>query len=936
MRSNSSLSWQKLQDVYYSMRTCYDGVKWPFDNLYSNFRVAVSSPLTALATASKLVPYPNVIDIYSISGLKLMSIVYNSSLQDHIVGFCFHHENLCVVLSNQKFRLYTDFNGTFNEYSYSEALRKLTKTGDEAGIDASGRYTVITNLENNEPEEPFHILQSYVWGDYLVLRNRDKLLFTNLIDFSNYEVRLAGLDPNKQNEVCFISSANGSLAFIMSYSSTIYKFQVDFADESFEMIDQKLTDGPFLIISASPNASLIALLNEEVSKIFVITKDFDRILLEYDTSNESSSPYLIEWSGNDAIVLSLRDEIKLIGPRQQSISFFYDIIEHEEFSLDSILVDNGDTDLSFVIPLIKSEEDGLKIISKNKVEFLSRVADCSVQLHLVGSSHPSSILLDCVDKLALQASKADSNISLLKSERLLDVAIRSCLEAALEEFQPVWQQKILKAASFGKIYDDDNFNADRYLRIIFTVKVLNQLRAPEIGLFLTYSEVVDTGWPAIIRMLLMRSQHLLAIKVVDLLKLEDCRGAIYTDWCLRKIKKEIDMLDVDLFVLIAQKLLVPRKEHKRSVHYCSISEVFDVSFQEGRVDLCKLLMNLEPSGPSRMRQLLRINEAELALVKCFQSCDYDLCRLLFLHFRDTLPLLEIFQIINQNEIQVTREANIASISVSHDFLKPFVRESVFVSGDLVGTFFRYAIASTDSEMLNTFLKYEDKHSEKDIMLLKSIRDGAPAFEEGEDKFENVYQWYKSKSGPLKANKKLKKVLDVENGLLDLQYRLSNIFQESFFEEKSVIAIIKKLVRMYQIKQASKIVKEIGLSQEKLWNIVLEVYSKNHDFDRLHKFVAAANTNNDSVWKSPIGFVPIVETCLAYGSPKDLASTYIGYCTDIHFTQRVALYMKNDNYSLAAKESYSHKDPQLLKQILEKTSDEDVIAQTKVYLKELGY
>lgn len=941
MRSNPSLSWQKLQDVYYSINPCYEGVKWPIDNLYSNLRVSLSTPLTLLATASKFVPYPNVIDIYSISGHKIWSLIYNSTLQDHIVDFCFFHEDLCVVLSNQKFRYYTDFEGTFNEYSYTEDLIKLINSNEDSGLNGLGPSVgsaMITNLENNEQEEPFHVLNSYVWGDFLVLRNKDKLIFTNLLDYKNYEVQLEGLEYAKQNELCLLSCTESTATFLISYDVTIYKIHVNFAENTFEMVDEQLTDGPFSILSASPNGSLIALLNDKLAKIFVITKSFDRILLEYDTSNESSLPYMIEWAGNDAIVLSLRDEIKLIGPGQKSVSFFYDIIEHEEFSLDSILTDTSENDLSFVIPLIKSEKDGLKIISKNKVEFLTRVPDCSVKLHLMGSSHPSLILLDCVEKLALQASKADSNISLLKSEKLLGTAINSCLEAALEEFLPLWQQKILKAVSFGKIYFSGEFNADEYLRVLYTIKALNQIRSPELGLFLTYSEIMDAGWPAVIKMLLLRSQHLLALKIVDLLQLEDCRSNVYIDWCQRKIRKELNMSDESLFVVIAKKLLVHSKGEKPNVIFCSISKIFEVSLQEGRLDLCKLLVNLEPSGSLRMKQLLRINESELALIKSFQSCDYDLCKLLFYHFKDTLPALRILQIISQNEIKSARDANASESPFEDEFLKPILRENVFVSGDLVGTFFHHAIAANDPELLDTYLKFEGKGTEQDLISLQSLREGVPIFEEGEEKYENINQWYKNKLRPLKSSKKLRKFIDVESSLLDLQYRLSNTFQQSFYEEKSVVGILKKLIKMNQLKQAAKISKEFGLSQAKLWFLVLETYSKSHDFDRLHKFITASNPNGGVTWKSPIGFLPIVESSMTYEAPRELISIYISHCSDLNYTKRVSLYIKNEDFKSAIKEAYSYKDHILLKQISEKLGPENeaLALEIKTCIQELGY
>lgn len=934
MKSNPSLSWQKLQDVYYSIRTCYDGIRWPVDNLYANCRIAMSSPLTLIATASKFVPNPNVIDVHSISGTKIWSLVYNSSLHDHIVDFCFHNENLCVVLSNQKYRVYTDFEGTFNEYSYTEELAVLQNSAESESLTTP---VVITNLENNEVEEPYHIEKASVCGEYLVLRNRDKMVFCNLNTFANYEVQFPNLPFSRQSEMCILSSTNTSLSFILSYEETIMRFEVSFEDGCFELVDEKLTVGPFSMMSALPNGSLVALLNESISKIYVITKDLDKILLEYDTSNESSLPYMVEWAGNDAIVLSLRDEIKLIGPGQKSVSFFYDIIEQEEFSLENLLISQDDNDLSFIVPVIKCEEDGLKIISKDKVEFLSRVPDCSVKLHLTGSSHPSLILLDCVDKLASQASKADSNISFLKSERLLDTAISSCLEASLEEFDAIWQQTILKAVSFGKIYCNGDFCADEYLHVMNTIKVLNQLRTKETGLFLSYKEIVSIGWHSVVLMLLKRSQHLLAMKVADLLQLEESRSAIYIDWCQKKVRKELNMSDEDLFIIIAQKLL-SKENDKHSIIQYSVTKIFDVSFQEGRIELCKLLVDLEPSGSSKMKQLLLIKETELALIKCFQSCNYDLCKLLFLHLTDTRSTLQIFQIINQNEIKMAVEANTRTKASEYEFLKPFLRENLFVGGDLVGAFFQHSIASTDPTLLQMYLKYEDKSYERDVDVLKSLRNEEPTFDEGEEFYNDVFLWYKQRLAPVKNSKRLKKIVSVETNLLDLQHRLSNTFQRSFFETKSVVEIIKKLVGMNQIKLASRIVKDVGITQEKFWQIALEVFCKAQEFDRLHKFITAANSGNASNWKSPIGFMPIVKSCLAYNAPKELISTYIGYCTDLTCNERVELSMANDDYLLAGQDAFKNKDAALLRHISAKAgiaNDTALVKELEQMIRELG-
>lgn len=937
MLSNPSLSWQKIQDVYYSIRHCYD-LQWPVENLNSNYRVAISTNTTLIALASKFVPHPNVIDIYSIAGAKMWSLVYNSTPQDHIVDFCFHNENLCVVLSNRRFRLYTDFQGTFNEYPYAEKASRLDNVSD---INDDGDKYVITNLENNETEQPFHVLETKTWGQFLMLRFHNRITLTSLDTFQNYEVPFGRLDSAKIHCVSLLSVDDGSLLFLLSYAQTVHLVNVDLLERSVEFIDEVLTDGPFSHMSVSANGALVALFNSESSRIFVIRKEFDRILLEYDTSNESSVPYMVEWAGNDAIILSLRDEIKLIGPRQRSISFFYDIIEQDDFDIGVILNESVENDLSFTIPIIKSEKDGLKIITSKKVEFLSRVPEASMNLHLLGSSHPSLILLDCVDKLSLQSSKADTNISLLISEGSLRTAMKGCLEAALEEFSPLWQKKILKAVSFGKIYEK-NYDAAEYLKVLNTIKVLNQIRSPDIGIFLTYKEIVEIGWIAVIEMLLKRSQHLLALRVIDLLDMPKETSLVYAHWCCSKIRKELNMSDVELFKIISERLLsalkTPSTLAKRN--YISVSQISDVAFQEGRVDLCKLLINLEPSILKKVNQFLKIEEAELALTKSFQTSDYDLCRLILLHLKDKLSPAQLFRILDQNEQKgLIKDSSIDKISTEEE-MQLYLHENLFISGDLIGNFWEQNIAKNDLKLLDSYYKHENKNTERATMKLKEILNLPPLEEvngDGDGVYDNYYQSCKTKIQGLSGNRKLSKLLQQELEVLDLKRRLSETFQQSFFNEKSLAGIVERLVKIHQLKPALKIVKDFKIGQDKFWNIVLDTYCRSQDFDRLNRFILASNPNLNT-WRSPIGFESIAETCMAYGYPQDQVSIYISHCTDATYTRRVELYLQNDDIIQAAEEALRNKDGVLLQSIYRRAQgrDENIVGTIKNYLTRLGF
>ncbi|KAK6456211.1 vacuolar sorting protein [Scheffersomyces xylosifermentans] len=938
MPSSPSLGWQKLQNVYYSLRPCYDNLNWSIDNLYSNFKVAISTQATVLAISSKFVPHPNIIDIYTISGNKIWSIAYNSRPNDHIVDYVFRNEDLCVVLNNGKFRYYNNFKGNFNEYTYTKNLIQLDNIGSSFGsTDADGGFTsegaaksyVITNLENNETEEIIQVLEVNVWKEFLILRLINKFIITNLDTLTNYEIPLSAFDSSKIHGFSVMSELDKSIVLLVQYDATVVTFKVETALNSYEFTDQGLTVGPFSSIRASPNGQLISLFNVKSSKIYVISNKYDQVLLEYDTSNESSLPYQIEWCGNDAIILSFKDELKLIGPGQQSISFFYDIVDEEDFDLEQLLK-AGQDDLSFTIPILKTESDGIKVFTTSRVEFLSRVSESCINLYQIGSSHPSSILLDCIDKLSQHASKADTNISLLKSDGTLYTAMRDCLEVAQDEFVVVWQKKILRAVSFGKAYSDDLYNADEYLSVLNNIKVLNQLRTPELGIFLTYNEVLEAGWKEILSMLLRRDQHFLALKVIELLKLENYKEYIYSDWCCSKIKKELNMSDIDLFKIVSKKLISLTDDNR---NYISVDAISEVAHEEGRTNLCKLLVNLEPSIEKKIQQFLRFEEVELALIKAFQTGDNDIAKIILLHLRDTLSISQFIRVLDQNEQNgsisdlSTEELKKLDINISSDKL--------FISGDLIGDFWVNSIGKYDVDLLTTYYKQEDKKNELGVYKLKLFLN-----ENSGDSGESYYNNYKARLQKSLSSSKIKrsnKLYQRELEILELKKRLSETFLANFYTEKSLNSILSRLIKMNQIKMCSKVVKDFKIAQEKYWFLVLGTYSKAKEFDRLYEFAVGSDLSDTSNLKSPIGFEPFVEASFANGAPRDHISTYIKNCSST-YTDKIKFYVKNKDYKLAAQEAFKYKNIDILRNLVQAASsqDDDTINTIKGYITKLGY
>lgn len=72
---------------------------------------------------------------------------------------------------------------------------------------------------------------------------------------------------------------------------------------------------------------------------------------------------------------------------------------------------------------------------------------------------------------------------------MLSDAVDTCIEAAGHEFNQYWQRALLKAATFGKAFLE-SYNADEFVKMCQTLRVLNSVRYYEIGIPITYAQYV--------------------------------------------------------------------------------------------------------------------------------------------------------------------------------------------------------------------------------------------------------------------------------------------------------------------------------------------------------------------------------------------------------------------------------------------------------------
>ncbi|KAG5349257.1 hypothetical protein C0989_004971 [Termitomyces sp. Mn162] len=106
---------------------------------------------------------------------------------------------------------------------------------------------------------------------------------------------------------------------LLSVDSTILSV------DHLEVVDQRISRGPFTHISPSPNGKALALLTLS-GLLWAVSTDFQRSMAEFDTNTvyEAEGPVRqVEWCGNDAILVTWDTLVVLVGPYGDTLKFLH-------------------------------------------------------------------------------------------------------------------------------------------------------------------------------------------------------------------------------------------------------------------------------------------------------------------------------------------------------------------------------------------------------------------------------------------------------------------------------------------------------------------------------------------------------------------------------------------------------------------------------------
>ncbi|KAH8705358.1 putative vacuolar protein sorting vps16 [Talaromyces proteolyticus] len=796
--SNPRADWEKLGDQFYRKVKLYEAV-FDEDLELENYIVAGAPYGGALAlyrNESRLYQYRDAqtskasIEIYSYSG-KLISRLNWEYGAIKGLGWS-DNEELLAVTEDGTVRRYFGLHGDFAPFS-------LGNGAEEYGVRSCRFWSsgFVALLSNNQ-----------------------------LIAVSNYkEPRPKLLAPSPEGEVSSWSltppayTLSRTVEVLLAVDKTIYGI------DGTEALDRVLQNGPFKHVASSTTGGLVALYTGD-GKVWIVSSDFQNKHGEYD-SKAKTPPLSMEWCGEEAVILAWEDEIHVVSTNGASSKHYYDGRVH-------------------VIP----ELDGVRLITNETCEFFHKIPVVTEDVFRLGSTFPSSVLLDSVDLLDKKSPKVDEIMQRIRPS--LPEAVDVCVRAAGHEFDEYWQKRLLKAASFGKSVLD-LYNSDDFVDMTEKLRVLKAVRDFEIGMPMSFDQYLRLTPERLIDRLINRHEYLLAIRISEFLRMP--ADKIYIHWACQKVK--VSTAGDDALC----KLIVQRLEGKLGISFETVAQS---AYDEGRAHLATQLLNYEPRAGKQVPLLLNMEEDDVALDKAMESGDTDLIYYVLLHMKKKLPLSTFFRTINDRP----------------------------TAAALVET----SAKGSDIELLKDLYYQDDRPIDgSNIFIIEAL-----SRDDVQSKIDKLNQASRvltdSKEG---ATQFQQKSIAEATQLLRVQESLDKELSDGTdFVGLSVNETVYRLIKTGYGKRAQKLYSEFKMSDVTFWWTRLRALVAKRDWGELEQI-----SKNK---KSPIGWEPFYNEILGAGNTK-LASMFVPKCTNLPAAERIEMWMKCGMVVKAGEEALRAKD-----------------------------
>ncbi|EOA29029.1 hypothetical protein CARUB_v10025283mg [Capsella rubella] len=795
--------WQLLYDRYYRKPEIYQ-MRWKHVDLSRN-KVACASfggPIAVIRDDSKIV------QLYAESALRKLrifnsaGILLSETIWKHpggrLIGMSWSDDQtlICIVQD-----------GTIYRYNiHAELIEPNMSMGKEC-------------FEQN-------VVECVFWGNGVVCLTEGGQLFC----ISDFEMMkpfklpdVPGLTEDDMLQPTCLAvrepeyTMSGTVEVLVAVGDEIFgveedsvqTFRVDepsFKDSETQNDDYGNLIGPVQKMIVSPNGKFLTLFTHD-GRIVVVEMETKQIAIDYSCES-ALPPKQMAWCGMDTVLLYWDEDLTMVGPLGDPVHYFYD-------------------EPVILIP----ECDGVRILTNTSLEFLQRVPDSTESIFKIGSTSPAALLYDALDHFDRRSAKADENLRLIRSS--LSEAVESCIDAAGHEFDVTRQRALLRAASYGQAFCS-NFQRERVQETCRTLRVLNAVRDPDIGIPLSIQQYKLLTPVVLISRLINAHHHLLALRISEYLDMN--KEVVIMHWASAKITASPSTPDTHLLEILLDKLQLCR-----GISYAAVATHADNC---GRRKLAAMLVEHEPRSTKQVPLLLSIGEEDTALVKATESGDTDLVYLVIFHIWQKRPPLEFFAMIQGRVL--ARDLFVAySRCYKHEFLKDFflstgqIHEVAFLLWKESWDMGKNPMASKGSPLYGPRIK-----------LIEKAR--------------NLFSQAKEHTFESKAAEEHAK-------LLKIQHELEASTKQAIFVDSSINDTIRTCIVLGNNRAAIKVKTEFKVSDKRWYWLKAFALATIKDWAALEKFSKEK--------RPPMGFRPFVEACID-ADEKAEALKYIPKLSDL--------------------------------------------------------
>eukprot|EP01006_Ploeotia_vitrea_P014258 TRINITY_DN3823_c0_g1_i1.p1 TRINITY_DN3823_c0_g1~~TRINITY_DN3823_c0_g1_i1.p1 ORF type:complete len:855 (+),score=458.50 TRINITY_DN3823_c0_g1_i1:18-2582(+) len=761
-------SWNALYDRFYTRKTVYE-MQWLDEGIDLDKYVVACAPYggpVALVRDTK----------------KVLLVGHDDDELVHPILHIFATSGKRISATDFPFKGLVGMGWTIEEHLVVVLDDGKVHTFDIFGQEVRGRY-----IELGSECQSDGVAQVVFWDTGFVVRTASSNQLFTITDYEQPIVEKLAHAP--------LSKPPTSMAVVPPYSTESGSVEVLLATSggSIGLVDNKswedlqVDSGPFNKMVVSPTGALIACFNDE-GTLYVFSTDFSKNLSKFVTKSRRP-PRDVVWCGEDSVVLywDTIGALLMVGPYGDFVKYQYDQ------------------------PLrLVTEVDGVRIVANRQCEYLQRVPESAQDIFKYQSKSPAARLYDAAEAFEARDATADDNMRMIETEDDKVLAIEKCLDAAAREFDYKTQRRLLKAASYGMLFCK-SWKSDMFVETCRVLRVLNAVRAADVGILLTYEQYLKLEIEALVDRLVARHHHLLALRVCEYMKMEPQRVLVH--WACTKISHaRQDVPDQQLLAEITAKL--------NGQHQISYSEVASAAYASNRVELATKLLDFEPRAADQVPLLIQMKQDERALDKAIDSGDTDLIYLALLYIQRSYDDdRQFFSIIESRPL-------------ARSMFVTYCKRHSHNTG-LLKSYYYYFKMHTEAAHLACREAYGSRRLADRLKLL------------------NVADAFFTDSRNQFAAQVTKEQID----LLRKQCKVELALRDTPIVDMSVLELIEDNVRHLQMKAANKICSDFKVPETQFLHIQVKTLAECHKWDELARLAASKKK------KSPIGWVPFIEACV---------------------------------------------------------------------------